>query len=320
MRRHLAHSFAVALVSAAALLAHAGHAAAMTVCLDPGHGGSDAGALGGFDTEKAANLDVSVWAQTYLGRVSGITSIGMTRTTDVYVSLADRCAYANNAGFDRFLSQHHNAATGTAQGTETYCYPTGSMQSFDLRDKVHPRLLWAFAYSDRGTKTADYYVLRNTTMPAILGEASFIDYVGSYDESQRFSTHENDHDGREGYGYCGGLCDHAGLPAPVYGITAVAPSGSAPGAGLALRVHSRPGKSARIELESVAAGRAGPLDLVIRDACGRWVRGWRQPARSTAPCDWDGHTDAGIPAPAGVYWIRASLGPLAATARFVLLP
>ena len=35
----------------------------MTVCLDPGHGGSDAGALGGFYTEKAANLDVSVWAQ-----------------------------------------------------------------------------------------------------------------------------------------------------------------------------------------------------------------------------------------------------------------
>ena len=184
---------------------------------------------------------------------------------------------------------------------------------------MHPRLLWAFAYSDRGTKTADYYVLRNTTMPAILGEASFIDYVGSYDESQRFSTHENDHDGREGYGYCGGLCDHAGFPAPVYGITAVTLRGSAPGAGLALRVLSRPGKSARIAVESAAAGGAGPLDLAIRDAGGRWVRGWRQSA-TTARCVWDGHTDAGILAPAGVYWIRASRGPLAATARFVLLP
>ena len=320
MRRRFATPLTCTLALAFALLALARDAAAMTICLDPGHGGSDSGALGSFYTEKAANLDVGAWAQTYLGRVSGITSVGMTRTTDIYVSLADRCAYANTAGFDRFLSQHHNAATGTAQGTETYCHPTGSTQSFDLRDKVHPRLLWAFAYSDRGTKTADFYVLRNTVMPAILGEASFIDFVTIYNESQRFSTHETDHDGREGYGYCWGLCDHAGLPPPVYGVTAVTAGQGPRGDGPTLRVFSRRGRSARIEVEFVAAGRAALLDLVIRDVRGERVRRWSKPAGTASACIWDGHTESGSVAPAGVYWVSASLGTRAATARFVLLP
>jgi len=188
----------------------------VSVCLDPGHGGTDPGALGIYYNEKTANLDVSLEARDYLEMVSGVV-VGLTRTTDVTVSLADRCAFANSGGYDRFMSQHHNAFNTTVQGTETYCH-TDSLggQSQDLRDEVHPEIIWAFGYNDRGTKTADFYVLRNTNMPSILGEASFIDYHNGYDESERFLNNWNDHIGREAYAYCKGFCDHLGLTPPSY--------------------------------------------------------------------------------------------------------
>ncbi len=188
-------------------------AATWTVCLDPGHGGSDAGAVGQYYLEKDANLDVAFWAKAYLEQAETVI-VGLTRDGDYYVSLADRVNYANSLGFDRFVSIHHNAYDGTVQGTETYCHPNASSESFDMRDTVHPWLLWAFGYPDRGARTADYYVLRNTVMPAILGEASFIDYSGDYDESWRFYTNWNRHAEREGYAYARGVCDHLGIPCP----------------------------------------------------------------------------------------------------------
>jgi len=190
-----------------------------TVCLDPGHGGSDAGAVGLYYLEKQANLDVAFWAKYYFERAGlprDTVIVGMTRTTDVYVSLADRVYYANSQGFDRFVSVHHNAYNTAVQGTETYCHPQGSANSFAMRDSTHPWLLWAFGYNDRGAQTADFYVLRETVMPAILGEASFIDYHDGYDESYRFYTHWNRHDEREGYAYARGVSGHLHITPPVF--------------------------------------------------------------------------------------------------------
>jgi hypothetical protein len=115
------------------------------------------------------------------------------------------------------MCQHHNAFNTTVQGTETFCH-TDSLggPSQDLRDEIQPEIIWAFGYNDRGVKTADFYVLRNTNMPSILGEGSFIDYHNGYDESERFLTNWNDHSGREGYAYCKGFCDHMGLTPPPY--------------------------------------------------------------------------------------------------------
>jgi len=209
-------TFQMALVALSLLMAWTSGAHGVTVCLDPGHGGTDPGALGIYYEEADANLDVSWEARNYLELVSGVV-VGMTRTTDVTVSLTDRCAFANSGGYDRFMSQHHNAFNTTVQGTETYCH-TDSLggPSQDMRDEVHPEIIWAFSYNDRGTKTADFYVLRNTNMPSILGEGSFIDYHNEYDESERFLTNWNDHSGREGYAYCKGFCDHMGLIPPPY--------------------------------------------------------------------------------------------------------
>ncbi len=188
------------------LLSH--YLLAWSVCLDPGHGGSDNGAIGIYCTEKEANLNVAYLVRSYLEQIPDCETVAMTRLSDEYVSLANRVAYANAGGYDRFISIHHNAFNGTAQGTETYCYADGFPESFVLRDVTHPYLVDAFDYYDRGVKTAGFYVIKYTNMPSILGEASFLDYTAQWDESWRFFTRWQDHDGAEGWAYCAGLSEN----------------------------------------------------------------------------------------------------------------
>ncbi len=186
----------------------AGMIFAWSVCLDPGHGGSDTGAVGIYCTEKEANLDVAYLVRSYLEQLPECETVSMTRGTDRYVSLVDRVEYANAGGFDRFISIHHNAFNGSVQGTETYCDTDGSPESFAFRDITHPYIVEAFGYTDRGVKTAGFYVIKYTEMPSILGEASFLDYITLWDESWRFFTSWQDHDGIEGWAYCAGVCQN----------------------------------------------------------------------------------------------------------------
>ncbi|MGB9561990.1 MAG: N-acetylmuramoyl-L-alanine amidase, partial [bacterium] len=143
----------------------------VSVCIDPGHGGTDAGALGEYIQEKDANLMVALSCRDYLRNYTAVT-VGLTRETDITLSLAERTEYANSRGFNWFISIHHNAYNGQVQGTETFRHTTQSETSWagQLQSAVHPWLIWAFGYTDRGKKQADFYVLRNTVMPAILGE------------------------------------------------------------------------------------------------------------------------------------------------------
>lgn len=146
------------------------------ICLDPGHGGSDPGAVGHGRHEADINLSVCNKLKTLLQR-AGYT-VRMTRTSDSYVSLSGRTSYANSIGADRFISIHCNAFNKSANGTETFCYTRGSSNSYRLRDAVHPGLVAALGTTDRGTKTANFYVIKHTNMPAILCELAFIDHSG----------------------------------------------------------------------------------------------------------------------------------------------
>lgn len=161
------------------------------ICIDPGHGGSDPGAVG-YVTEKAINLDTGLKLRDWLNADTNDSSGGyawsviMTRSTDVYVSLDGRVNYANSNGADRFFSIHSNAASdSSAHGSETYCYYYGSSYSFDLRNKTQEELVAHGGLYNRGTKTAGYYVLRYTNMPAILTELGF---VTNYTDSQSLGS------------------------------------------------------------------------------------------------------------------------------------
>jgi len=145
----------------------------MKVFLDAGHGGKDPGALGNNMQEKDINLSVTLKIGDIL-KNHGI-NVGYSRTTDVFLELAERATEANNFGADVFVSIHCNAFNNaTAQGVETFSYP-GSTNGAKLAKSIQDSIIASKLYTkDRGTKTANFAVLRLTKMPAALVELAFI--------------------------------------------------------------------------------------------------------------------------------------------------
>ena len=158
------------------------------ICIDPGHGGTDPGAVG-YVTEKGINLDVSLMMREWMNLDTVDTRGGsewdviMTRSTDITVSLEARVNYANSNNADRFMWIHSNMVNKeTANGSESYCKTGGSAECFDLRNKMQEELLAHGQRANRGNKTSSsYYTLNNINMPGALGEMAF---VSNYADSQ----------------------------------------------------------------------------------------------------------------------------------------
>lgn len=153
---------------------------AVRVVIDPGHGGSDPGAVANGLIEKQLNLIVGLRLRELLELDTADTSGGgewevrMTRESDVTVSLSGRSSFANNWPADRFVSIHHNAfSSSAANGTETFSFSNGTL-SAAMRDRLQEELLIALGLNDRGAKTANFHVLRETNMPAALTEGGFL--------------------------------------------------------------------------------------------------------------------------------------------------
>lgn len=93
------------------------------------------------------------------------------------VPLQERTDRSNSWGADIYMSVHHNASTGkwgTWTGSETFSNPN-SVEGAKLAKLVHSRYVKAFGLRDRGTKTANFHVLRETIAPAILTEGGYMD-------------------------------------------------------------------------------------------------------------------------------------------------
>lgn len=142
------------------------------VYIDPGHGGSDSGAVGVNNIlEKDINLQVSKKVEQLLKK-QGL-EVKMSRYDDKYISLGQRATEANSWNANCFISIHCNAFNSTANGIETYAYNSSSK---DLATDIQDELLKTKAYTlNRGIKYAGFYVLKNTKMKATLIELGFID-------------------------------------------------------------------------------------------------------------------------------------------------
>ncbi len=140
--------------------------------LDPGHGGSDPGACLGSRHEADDVLKVALRVGRLM--IDSGTTVAFTRVTDVYDSPSEKASIANAGNFSYFCSIHRNAATGTAYGIETYSLST-SGTSYKMSQNVQDALVALGVWRNRGCKTANYTVLTNTNMPAILIELGFID-------------------------------------------------------------------------------------------------------------------------------------------------
>jgi len=145
----------------------------MKITIDSGHGGEDSGARGKLNGyfESHGVLDIGLRLRALL---ETHVEVQMTREDDTFVSLPERCRMANEWGADAFVSIHLNSATSDASGWEVFT--SGSTGSKDLANKVGWRHTTAFPdQKNRGVKTnGSLYVLRNTSMPAILTEGCFL--------------------------------------------------------------------------------------------------------------------------------------------------
>lgn len=142
--------------------------------IDFGHGGSDPGAIGNGLLEKDVNLNVGLEVVEILEE-KGV-EVTTSRTDDTFVSLGDRVKMANAAGADIFVSIHVNAASNVkARGIETFSYINSTSGGDKLAKNIHEELLKENIFiTNRGLKTANFQVLRQSKMPAALTELGFI--------------------------------------------------------------------------------------------------------------------------------------------------
>ncbi|AGB19732.1 N-acetylmuramoyl-L-alanine amidase [Thermoanaerobacterium thermosaccharolyticum] len=149
------------------------------VYIDPGHGGSDPGAIGiGGIHEADINLAIALKLKTLLDNGGYRTMI--SRTTDTDVGLYDRPYQANNEGADVFVSIHSDSfGSPSANGTTVLYYPNG--YNGDTRDEktfaqiIHDDLMKQINTTDRGlSERPKLVVLNQTKMPAVLVETGFV--------------------------------------------------------------------------------------------------------------------------------------------------
>ena len=154
-----------------------------TIVLDPGHGGSDPGAIGPTGLqEKEVTLPIAEYLKSIL-EAKGARVI-LTRTTDVDVygphasgvdELQARVNVANGNRADAFISIHINSFSNPNVGGIATYYFDGSDQSKKLASAVQGQIAEHSGFNgDRGIQPGNLYVLRHSLMPSILVELGFI--------------------------------------------------------------------------------------------------------------------------------------------------
>ena len=138
------------------------------IVVDCGHGGKDIGAIGLDIREKDYNLIIGKKIKDILKDYN--CNVLLTRSTDKYLSLEERCQFSNNNNGEIFVSIHCNAHTNqSANGFESYSYNGNKLQ-----DVLHETIIKRVNIKDRGKKKNNFYVLKNTKCSACLLELGFI--------------------------------------------------------------------------------------------------------------------------------------------------
>ena len=142
------------------------------IFIDPGHGGIDSGAVGINNLlEKNINLSVAKKVESLLKKQN--LEVKLSRTDDSTLSLDGRTSAANKWNADCYVSIHCNSFNNSASGVETFSYTD---KTNDLANCIHEEILKTNTYTkNRGVKTANFYVLRKSSMRSCLIELAFID-------------------------------------------------------------------------------------------------------------------------------------------------
>lgn len=159
---------------------------AHVVVLDPGHGGYDPGATKQGTCEKEINLEIAIRVADLL-KPSGIKVI-LTRDEDEdyvppgvkgriskkQIDLNYRIGLASEAKADIFVSIHVNATSGGLKsGAETFYY-FKSAEGKRLAETIQQELIKVPGMNRRIAKPGDYYIIRNSSMPAVIVELGYL--------------------------------------------------------------------------------------------------------------------------------------------------
>lgn len=158
------------------------------VVLDAGHGGYDNGASHKGTKEKDLNFKIIyTLMKDYFSSNAPDTKVYWTRTSDVFITLANRAAFASKVGADLFISLHMNSASNSsANGTEVYYSPSNNGARFSgitsksMATMFKDNLVSNLGMKSRGVKSAGFYVIKRNTVPAVLIELGFLSGSSDY--------------------------------------------------------------------------------------------------------------------------------------------
>lgn len=151
-----------------------------TIVLDPGHGGSDSGALSiSNHQEKTYTLQLAKKVATLLKQAGA--KVYLTRSSDTSVSLAKRATLSNQVHADAFISFHFDSSpqNNSATGVTTYYYHRQS--SYKLAESINQQLN-NLPLENRGVDFGNFEVIRDNKFPAILLENGYINSTQDFDE------------------------------------------------------------------------------------------------------------------------------------------
>lgn len=143
------------------------------VVIDAGHGGKDAGTLYKSIEEKGINLSVALKLKEILEENN--IKVVLTRSTDDYITLSDRVYIANSKNADFFISIHCNYYEDDSQiaGMECYYNNPEATKSKEYAESIFQAVASSSDLKAREARPEMYYVLKNTSMPAVLVELGF---------------------------------------------------------------------------------------------------------------------------------------------------
>jgi len=150
-------------------------APAYTIAIDAGHGGRDPGATADDVFEKDINLAIAEQVADLAAAEPNLDPV-LIRELDIFISLEDRIAQAEEAGAILYVTIHVNSYTGPdPSGVETIVDETRAAddESWVLAELIQDAVVSATGARDRGTRTQDSY-LQRTQMPAISVETGYL--------------------------------------------------------------------------------------------------------------------------------------------------
>lgn len=153
-----------------------------TIVIDAGHGGNDPGAVYGSSYEKVIALDIATRLASALSNTYGYHT-RLTRTNDLYVSLARRVELTKSYKASAFISIHSNSSINTSYHGHEVLVPTSSSYTTNPYITASRNLGTAInlelgaripTIRNRGVINQNVYVVGKNTVPATLVEYGFI--------------------------------------------------------------------------------------------------------------------------------------------------